>query len=1014
MSKETTSKIDNKQQLTVDEAYKLALDHFTFENYEQADKICTSILQSKPHRIDVINLLGLIAQKINRHDLAVEQFDSGIKIDDKIPLLHYNLGTSLYQLARVDEAIQALTQAIAINPEFCEAHSSLGNAFMLQEKFDKATEHIQKAILINPDYSLAHFNLAAVLQKQNKLDEAVLSYKKAVTISPNNAEFHYNLGIALHLQNRLDEATNCYQKAVAIYPQYSDAHYNIAIIKQDQNRFDEAIKSYHKTIETDPNYFNAFINVGVILQDLHRYEEAANYFQKALIINPQSAKGLNNLGVALQKQGKFLAAMTSLQKAISVDNKDYQTHSNLGVCLEKMEKKEESFVAFRKAVQLYPGFPKQLSSLGDALNKSEISDKLTFKFSDISNSIMGSNKKNNLANLNIAQSSSPNIEGSFYNIDNAIHDFIRKRSDYTQDNNKLKILLLQPPIWKIQEQGQPPYKNSQGGNENENIDDVDNDAKSTTYGLLSIAAQVLQSNRKVLVCNISTYTWENVKKLIRNVDINLVGITCMTFNLRGVKALTNLIRDEHPKAHIVLGGTHPTALPEETLNHFNAVDTVVIGEGELPFLDIVEHLEKRKPVKGIAGTAWRDENKQVQIGPFRQRIENLDKLASPHDYFLQNMLITSRGCPFRCTFCGSETQWGSKLKMNSNDKTIETIDKIVNKNGIKFLAIKDDTFTAVRKRTLNLCQQIVARKINFLWSCDTRINSLDAEVLRAMRMAGCQGISVGVESGSPTILKTIKKKLIPEKVIEVSNIARKYGLQVRFYMIVGNRGENLATFKESLQLIYDAQPNQFLFSPLTLTPGTTEYEINKQEGIITPDTFFNDDYSEYSYGYIDNVEKGDKDIIDLWLNCFGNSKFKYFNVEESIKILDRLDNLHSAHMDLAGAYLRGGQPNKAELHIHKAIENGFPLTEFAYNYLACVAAYNGDIESVGSYLKKASQPTLLPIVEENTKAYKDFLKAENNNIVSELKLSVHNNFPLYLGKKQQPFQPVEINLPRQT
>ncbi|MBF0444774.1 MAG: tetratricopeptide repeat protein [Magnetococcales bacterium] len=911
-------------------------------------------------------------------------------------------------MGKINEAVQSLTQAILIKPEYCEAYCSLGNALLLQEKFDESIEQLQKAISINPDYSDAHFNLGVVLQKQNRLDDAASCYKKAITINPNYAEAYFNLGVVLQLQNRLDNAVDCYKKTVAINPYYSDAIYNFAFVKQEQNRLDEALIGYQKTIETDPNYFDAYINIGVILQNQNKVEKAADYFQKALIINPHSAKAHNNLGVVLQKQGKLQEAYLCLQKAISIQGDDFQTYSNLAICLKKMGKNKESFTYFRKAIQLYPGFPQQLLKLGDALNKSVISDEISFKFSNVSSTHGSSSKIDFSTYINSSQSRSSESMGSCYSVDAIISEFA-KNKNRSLENNNLKILLLQPPIWKIDSDAQTPFDNTQGGY-GKNIDEVDDEEKSITYGLLSIAAQLLQSNRKVLICNLSTFTWENIKKLIRYVDIDIVGITCMTFNLRGVNALTKLIRDEHPKAHIVVGGTHPTALPTETLKHFQAVDSVVIGEGELPFLEIVEHIEAGKPIKEIAGTAWRDNNNQVQIGPIKQRIQNLDDLASPHDYFLHTMLITSRGCPFRCTFCGSEAQWGNKLKMNSVEYNLKILDKIVNKNGLKFLAIKDDTFTAVRKRTLILCQQIVARKINFLWSCDTRINSLDEEVLRAMRMAGCQGISVGVESGSPTILKTINKKLVTKKVIEISKIARKYGLQVRFYMIVGNRGENLATFQESLQLIVDSQPNKFLFSPLTLTPGTQEYEINKKEGKITANTFYSDSYSEYSFGYKNNVDDSDKKVLDLWLNCFGNSRFKYFTLDEYINILDRLDGLHSAHMDLAGAYLRYGQPDKAEPHIHTAIKNGFPLPELAYNYLACVAAYRGDIDSLGNNLKKAMKPTLLPLVEENVNRYQAFMQAKDDDNGSELKLFVHNNLPLSLGKQQQPFQPVNIDL----
>jgi tetratricopeptide (TPR) repeat protein/radical SAM superfamily enzyme YgiQ (UPF0313 family) len=1073
---------NNQSQMTVDDAIKNAIDHFNAERYIEADKLCTAIIQAVPNHIDAINLLGVVAQKVNRHDLAIEQFQKAINIDNARALLYYNLGTSLYPLGRKDEAVKVLKialgmepgnsqissylngilndliskpeisgpqnkekdvlqqgisfhqsgrlyeaiscyrkaleinpgnatvlsnmgvalqtigrleeavtsyqkaisikpdyadayynlgntleeqgkleeavtsyqKAISIKPDYADACYNLGNTLKDQGKLEEAVTSHQKAIFIKPDYADAYYNLGIALKEQGKLEEAVASYQKAIFIKPDYAEAYSNLGIALKEQGKLEGAVTSYQKAISIKPDYADAYYNLGNTLQEQGKLEGAVTSYQKAISIKPDYAGAYYNLGNTLKEQGKLEEAVSSYQKAISIKPDYADAYSNLGIALKEQGKLEEAVTNCQKAIAIKpdyaeaysnlgntlkeqgqlekavssyqkaiaiKPDYvDAYSNLGVTLKEQGKTKESYVAHQKAIQSYPGFPAVLANLGVAINRVESSDEVVIPL------LVGS--QTNLVSTNINYTTAPdsvesivvgkaeqnkkNVEPTIndksYNLQATLEEFARK-DGVSSSHRDLRIMLIQPPIHKIPAPDEEEFHAEDGGRPVQSTHKITGDSTRASYGLLSIAAQILESGRKVLVCNISISAWRDVEKLIRYIDVDLIGITCMTFNLHGVASLAQLLREVHPNSHIVVGGSHPTALPAETLKHYQEIDTVVVGEGEQPFLEIIERLESNQPVHGIAGTAWRDDNNRVQFGAVSERIQDLDSLASPHDYFLFRILITSRGCPFQCTFCGSESQWGRKVKMNSVENILQSLEQLVNNRGYKYLAIKDDTFTASRKKILALCQSIMEKKLNFIWSCDTRVNSLDEEVLRAMRMAGCQRISLGVESGSPTILKTINKKLVPEKVVEISEIARKFGLQIRFYMIIGNRGETLNTFQESIQLIHDAKPNEFGFHNLSYLPGTEEFEIYKKEKKVTGDIFFADDYYITKYGFHDNVSGPIKKIINLWMNCYDNGrKIRHFSIEESQAILERLDGLHSAHMDLAGAYLRDGQP----------------------------------------------------------------------------------------------------------
>ena len=132
------------------------------------------------------------------------------------------------------------------------------------------------------------------------------------------------------------------------------------------------------------------------------------------------------------------------------------------------------------------------------------------------------------------------------------------------------------------------------------------------------------------------------------------------------------------------------------------------------------------------------------------------------------------------------------------------------------IQVKDDTFTANRRRVIEICQGIRQRGLKFLWSCDTRADVLGDEILREMRLAGCERLSLGVESGSPTILRNINKRITVEQVTESTQTAKRYGIKVRYYMMLGNRGETVETFEESLAFLKRAQPHQYLFSCLSI------------------------------------------------------------------------------------------------------------------------------------------------------------------------------------------------------
>ncbi len=518
---------------------------------------------------------------------------------------------------------------------------------------------------------------------------------------------------------------------------------------------------------------------------------------------------------------------------------------------------------------------------------------------------------------------------------------------------------------------------------------TEGDFIQTPYGLLSLAAQAIRSGLVVQILNISNFPWQNIENLIRRLDADLFGLSCITENRRGVAMLAELIRSIHAGSHIVVGGPHVTALPIETLQHIPAIDTVVIGEGEQTFLDIVRCLQENRPVQGVPGTAWRASN-GCRLGPPREQIADLDTLAPPIDYFDLHTILTSRGCPMHCTFCGSRLMWGKRVRFHSAEYVLDILETAVTRRGLRILSIKDDTFTADRSRALAICEGIRKRHLEFIWSCDTRADYLDDALLLEMRQSGCTRISMGVESASAVILKNINKRLSLERLFEVTQVAKKYGIQTRYYMMAGNRGETLETFQQSLDFIRRARPNQFVFSQLHLYPGTAEFNIFLRHGLVSPEMFFTRNFFCLTCFAGD---KGDEKRIRKSLSTIsGVQNCWEYGVADYQAALNSMPEMPSLHVDLCRAYLQEGNINAAEQYLHRAIKLGFFLPGIIHNLHACIAAARTDIDRCRFHLDEALAVHPHQVVIENLERLESWLDSIDTQVDTPLKLAPGNGF----------------------
>lgn len=279
----------------------------------------------------------------------------------------------------------------------------------------------------------------------------------------------------------------------------------------------------------------------------------------------------------------------------------------------------------------------------------------------------------------------------------------------------------------------------------------------------------------------------NTDFLIGN-NIDLVGIysSSITWSeaLKIFKKLQNYREKKLWNGLLATGGPH-TSFNAHRLPEW--IDYIVIGEGEKTICDIAEG--KIKP--GIIRGQPVDDMDSLPLLPWG------DIVPRPYDRTAWGMpfpvytLNTSRGCPFNCSFCSVKGIWGKRYRYMSVERIMEEVNILKKYYGLRSLYFREDHFTLNRARTLNFCEELLHRDLDLSWSCEARADSIDdEEIIRLMSKSGCKCLYIGVESGSPRMLKNLKKGETVEQFVRVFDLTRKYGISTYASMIYGIPGES--------------------------------------------------------------------------------------------------------------------------------------------------------------------------------------------------------------------------------
>ncbi len=234
-------------------------------HFQQAAQLCAQIVRADPGHAGALHLLGLIAARTGRDDLAVQYLESAVRLRPDFADAHNVLGIVLVQQRKLAEAIASFRRALGARPDFAMAHGNLGNALREQGELDLAAASFREALRLDPNLAEAHNNLGSILQQQGRFGEAEVCLRQALHLKPDSTEIAYNLGIVLWRLQKVEEAIACNQRAVRLRPDHAEAHANLANGLMEQGRLDEAIAEYRVALQLKPDAAQVHSNLVRIL-----------------------------------------------------------------------------------------------------------------------------------------------------------------------------------------------------------------------------------------------------------------------------------------------------------------------------------------------------------------------------------------------------------------------------------------------------------------------------------------------------------------------------------------------------------------------------------------------------------------------------------------------------------------------------------------------------------------------------------------------------------------------------
>lgn len=407
---------------------------------------------------------------------------------------------------------------------------------------------------------------------------------------------------------------------------------------------------------------------------------------------------------------------------------------------------------------------------------------------------------------------------------------------------KTKTILVNPPLNPKEQAG--------------SLEDIANII--LPLGIGYVAAVLKQNNFpiEIIDCVPLRISKEKLGEILLKKQPDVVGFTATIISIDHAIETVNYLKKILPKTIFVIGGPHFTSLPEKTLQGSD-FDFGVLGEGEYTFLEFIKMIESgKKDYKKIKSLVWRKGDKVI-VNPRREFIENLDELPYPARELYPPMkyyapmpggykrlpfghMVTSRGCPYRCTFC-DRSVFGQGFRARSPKCVVDEIEFLIKNYKVKEIKFYDDLFTKDKKRVFEICNEILKRKIDISWSCSARVDSVTLELLKIMKKAGCWQIDYGIESGNQEVLNKMRKGITLKQSEQAVKWAKKVGMKARAFIVIGMPGETKQSIDDTINFVKKLPLDVVAFYAVMIYPGNELYEIVKGEGRL-----LHEDFSQFS------------------------------------------------------------------------------------------------------------------------------------------------------------------------
>ncbi len=411
-------------------------------------------------------------------------------------------------------------------------------------------------------------------------------------------------------------------------------------------------------------------------------------------------------------------------------------------------------------------------------------------------------------------------------------------ADKTKSDRDLKVLLMTPPegLWK--EKVERPWISTQ------------------PLGLAYVAAAIRDQGFQVEMLDAYSLglSGQVIAREIAELRPDVVGISSLTPQWPDVETLADIVKAQNQDIITVVGGPHVTALPRDSAGH-RSVDIAVVGEGEDTMVEICEAAAGETGFSGVDGIVI-GLNGEIESTPLRVRNMALDQVPFPaHDLLPEpalynpfpvwgtggnfSCMISGRGCPYDCSFCDVTEQQGKRYRLRSAVNIVDELTWLHEEFGVRTFSFRDPSVVCKRSRLMEMCELISERGLDMGWTCSSRANEVDLEMLQAMKNAGCRLVQYGIEVGNAELLKEIKK-VSKERVIQAVSDTRKAGLSAHGYFLFGFVEETEETLKETVEFSKQLELDSAGFAVMVPFPGTQEFEKYRQEGLL-----LTEDWREY-------------------------------------------------------------------------------------------------------------------------------------------------------------------------